>query len=95
MKILYLECKMGIAGDMMASALIDLFDDKEKMVGRLNDLSVPHVKYYLERTKRCGIEGTHLRVLIDGKEEKSFRVWSKSRESLPSERRGSIIIIRE
>ena len=32
MKVLYLECKMGIAGDMLASSLLGLFDDKESLL---------------------------------------------------------------
>ena len=38
MKVLYLECKMGIAGDMLASALLGLFDDKEAVVSKLNSI---------------------------------------------------------
>lgn len=76
MKMLYLECKMGIAGDMLASALLDLFDDKEAMVKRLNAINVPKVTYALEKSEKCGIVGSHLSVLIDGQEEESQDVDS-------------------
>ncbi|MCR5670550.1 MAG: nickel pincer cofactor biosynthesis protein LarC [Butyrivibrio sp.] len=74
MKVLYLECKMGIAGDMLASALIGLFDDKEDAVRRLNEMNVPGVEFVLEKTVQCGIQGEHLRVFVRGEEEKSLDV---------------------
>jgi uncharacterized protein (TIGR00299 family) protein len=69
MKTLYLECKMGIAGDMMASALLGLFDDKEGILEALNNMKVPHVEYKLDQVKKCGILGDHISVLVDGEEE--------------------------
>ena len=69
MKTLYLECKMGIAGDMMASALLGLFDDKESILEALNNMNVPHVEYKLDQVKKCGILGDHISVLVDGEEE--------------------------
>ncbi len=74
MKILYLECKMGIAGDMLSSALIGLFDDKEKILSDLNAMNVPKVTYKLAKSQKCGITGQHLTVLVDGEEEKSHDV---------------------
>ena len=32
MKILFLECNMGVAGDMLASALYDMLDEDGKKV---------------------------------------------------------------
>ncbi len=69
MKTLYLECKMGIAGDMLASALLDLFEEKEEMLDALNAMGVPKVEYKLETVKKCGIVGNHLSVLVNGLEE--------------------------
>lgn len=69
MKTLYMECKMGIAGDMMASALLGLFDDKEGILEALNSMKVPHVEYKLDQVKKCGILGDHISVLVDGEEE--------------------------
>ncbi len=71
MKVLYLECKMGIAGDMFASSLLGLFDDKKKLVDALNDINVPKVKYILNDSEKCGIKGDHLTVIVDGGEELS------------------------
>ena len=72
MKILYLECKMGIAGDMLASALLSLFEDKEKVIEELNAMGIPKVKYQFGKTEKCGIVGDHISVLIDGVEEESI-----------------------
>ena len=60
---------MGIAGDMMASALLGLFDDKEGILEALNSMKVPHVEYKLDQVKKCGILGDHISVLVDGEEE--------------------------
>ena len=69
MKVLYLECKMGIAGDMMASSLLGLFEDKNSVIEALNAINIPNVVYKLDQVKKCGILGDHITVLIDGIEE--------------------------
>ena len=69
MKTLYLECKMGIAGDMMASSLLGLFADKNSVIEALNAINIPKVVYKLDKVKKCGIVGDHITVLVDGIEE--------------------------
>ena len=69
MKILYLECKMGIAGDMMASSLLGLFDDKDSVMEALNAINVPGVVYKHDLMKKCGVLGDHISVLVNGIEE--------------------------
>ena len=69
MKTLYLDCGMGAAGDMLAAALLELFDDPERMLGRLNGLALPGVVFKREIAVRSGISGSLFRVLIDGAEE--------------------------
>ena len=69
MKTIYLECKMGVAGDMLAAALLGLVDDSEATVSELNSLGIPKVEYKLDDSLKCGIKGKHLSVLIDGVEE--------------------------
>lgn len=71
MKTLYLECKMGAAGDMLLGALLELMPDPEKTLAQLNGLGIPGVTYRMERTEKCGIQGTHVRVLVNGQEEHS------------------------
>ncbi len=72
MKLLFVECNMGIAGDMFLSALLDLFEDKETVVNELNSLGIPDVTYKMERKETCGIYGTHVRVLVGDQEEHSM-----------------------
>lgn len=69
MKLLYLDCAMGVAGDMLAGALIGLVSDPEAALASLNALGVPHCRYELERLDKCGIAATHLSVKIHGEEE--------------------------
>lgn len=66
MKILYIECNMGAAGDMLMSALSELHPDPDGFMERLNALGIPKVEFKKERVFRCGIEGTHISVLADG-----------------------------
>ena len=69
MRILYLECNMGAAGDMLAAALLELMPDREEALAELNGIGIPRVTYSRETVCRCGIRGTHLAVTIDGEEE--------------------------
>ena len=71
MKTLYLECKMGAAGDMLLGALMELMPDPEKTLAQLNGLGIPGVTYRMERMEKCGIQGTHMHVLVNGQEEHS------------------------
>lgn len=69
MRILYLECNMGAAGDMLAAALLELMPDREEALAELNGIGIPRVTYSRETVCRCGICGTHLAVTVDGEEE--------------------------
>ena len=80
MKTLYIECRMGIAGDMLTSALVDLFDDKEKVVQELNGFGIPKVKFIYNNSVKCGINGSHISVLVDGEEEESLDIPNGSHE---------------
>ena len=66
---LYFECNMGAAGDMIASALVDLFEDKAQMVAELNALGLPQTVIEYREAEQCGIRGAHLAVVIGGEEE--------------------------
>ena len=72
MKILYLDCGMGAAGDMLASALLELLPDPDAFVRELNALGIPGVAFRRETAEKCGIRGTHLSVTVHGEEEESI-----------------------
>ncbi len=69
MGIVFFDCSMGAAGDMLGGALLDLFEDKDQVISELNSLGIPGVVFYAERTQKCGITGTHLKVEVNGTEE--------------------------
>ena len=69
MKTLYIEANMGAAGDMLTAALVELFDDKEKIVAELNSLGIPDVTYTLSDSIKCSIKGSHISVSVAGVEE--------------------------
>ena len=69
MKQLYLDCSMGCAGDMLTGALLELFPNPQEIVKELNALGIPGVTFVAEKSVKCGISGTHVRVLVAGHEE--------------------------
>ena len=69
MKTLYLDLGMGAAGDMLTAALLELMPDKEAALEQLNHLGLPHTRFSVERTSKCGISGTHIHVTVLGREE--------------------------
>ena len=71
MKTLYLDCGMGAAGDMLTAALLEQLLDREDFVSELNALGIPGVKFMAERCEKCGITGTHMKVMVRGEEEES------------------------
>lgn len=69
MKILYLDCAMGCAGDMLTAALVELFPNPVAVLAELNGLGIPSVKFIREKSIKCGITGTHIRVFVADEEE--------------------------
>ena len=71
MKLLYLDCGMGAAGDMLGAALAELLPEAERdtFVTEINDAGIPGAKVSLEPSIKCGITGTHLTVTVNGEEE--------------------------
>ena len=68
-KILYIDCGMGAAGDMLAAALLELHPDADEFIKRMNDFCLPGVSILKEKKVKCGITGTHISVMINGSEE--------------------------
>ena len=71
MKTLYLECAMGAAGDMLTAALLELVEDRQAFIDKMNSLGLPGVTVAAEPAVKCGITGTHMKVTVNGKEEES------------------------
>ncbi len=69
MRTLYIDCSMGAAGDMLTAALLELIPNQDESVDELNSLGIPKVKYVKENSVKCGICGTHIKVLVDDIEE--------------------------
>lgn len=77
MKILYIDCQMGAAGDMLMGALLELIPDRENFLKRLNQAGIPGVSIQAQKSVKCGITGTHMEVLVKGMEEESLDLSQK------------------
>lgn len=69
MKILYIECNMGVSGDMLMSALWELVPDKSNAMSLIKNMGIPGVDITFESKSTCGITGTYARVTVNGVEE--------------------------
>ncbi len=70
-KVLYLDCGMGAAGDMLGAALYELLDDhdRKKYIEEINSAGIEGVTVEAHPDTKAGIAGTHMSVKIDGVEE--------------------------
>lgn len=62
---LYLECTSGISGDMTVAALLDLGDDREKLIKTLESLPVKGFDIRISRVVKSGIDACDFDVLLD------------------------------
>lgn len=69
MRTIYLDCSMGAAGDMLMAALLELLPEKDTFLQKMQSLDLPGLEISAEPSVKCGITGTHMRVLIHGEEE--------------------------
>lgn len=69
MNLLYFDCGMGAAGDMLLAALLELHPEREAFLRRLNGALPESVTVTAGPDEKCGLRGTHVRVTVDGEEE--------------------------
>ena len=69
MRIMYIECNMGAAGDMLTAALAEVTGDVKGCEASLNAIGIPGVRYSLVPSVKCGITGTHADVSVNGMSE--------------------------
>ena len=62
MRTLYIECNMGAAGDMLMAALLELHDQPEDFLARLNKIGLEGVEVTLNQVDKCGIIGSQISV---------------------------------
>lgn len=66
MKILYIDCRTGASGDMLAAALLEIVKDKESILKRLNDIGLEGVKVSSLDAKRSGLACNSFKVEVKG-----------------------------
>ncbi|MCR5148165.1 MAG: nickel pincer cofactor biosynthesis protein LarC [Eubacterium sp.] len=75
MKVLYVDCGMGAAGDMLTAGLYELLSDSEKKLftERLDKVfgDDRSLGFRFERSVKCGVTGTHFSVTVNGISENS------------------------
>ena len=69
MRTLYLDCRMGAAGDMLAAALLSLQPDADAALRRLNGLGIEGVRVAARKTDRAGLAGMLVDVSVNGEAE--------------------------
>lgn len=70
-RVLYLECAGGVAGDMLAGALLDLGDESDEQAVRaaLESLPVDGYEIEISHVSRAGIACCDFDVVLDGEHE--------------------------
>ena len=76
MKRLFLDCQMGIAGDMLTATLLGLVDNPKIWIERLNQIGIPNVTYTRIPKEDKGLQGYRVAVTINGIEESEHHTGS-------------------
>jgi uncharacterized protein (TIGR00299 family) protein len=72
MKTLYFDCGMGAAGDMVMGSLLELVEDSEGFISKINSLGLDGVRVKNQTVSKHGVTGTCISVNINGIEEESI-----------------------
>lgn len=70
MKTLYIDCDMGVSGEMLAGALLDLMPNKSAFLENLNAFQIPGVVFSADHNKNYGVVGTQFLVDTSGTQKK-------------------------
>lgn len=82
MREIFLELNMGASGDMLVSSLLDLLENKEEFIKKMNNLNLDDLKVKVFKRKKSSILGLAFDVHIDGKtEEQHFEEIKNSEEN--------------
>ena len=68
-RILYLECRSGISGDMIVAALLDLGADEKKLREALASLPLDGYAIQISRVKKSGLDACDFAVILDEEHE--------------------------
>lgn len=71
MKIMYIDCGMGAAGDMLTGALLDLLDEEARtgFIEEFNGLGLPGIVMEAGPSVKQGVRGTRVHIKVNGAEE--------------------------
>jgi len=73
LKTLYLECNMGAAGDMILGALLELTNEPDIFLEKLNAIGLDGIRFEKRTSIKRGISGTHADVFFHGQTESAWQ----------------------
>lgn len=65
MKILYFDCNMGAAGDMLTAALLELLPDRQSFIDQMNNLGFAGMHFSAIPDVKFGIAGTNVTIELE------------------------------
>ncbi len=84
MKTLFLDCGMGVAGDMLCSALLDLMPNQNECIKELNSIRIPRVTILPEKTAQDGINGMCISITVSERESHRHHHSHRRRQTYTS-----------